>query len=70
MAVVLLTCAFDVVIDEFAGVGALVGPCESSMAMLAALDVGSLVGGTIGPGLKTLTMLLVLLPVAFVLCAI
>ena len=51
MAVVLLTCAFDVVIDEFARVGTLVGPCESSVAMLAALDVGSLVGRTIRPGL-------------------
>ena len=65
-----LTIALDIVINEVTGVGALVGPCEASVAMLASLNVVTFVRGTIWPRFESLPMLLVLFPVTSVLSAV
>ena len=62
-----LTVALNVVVNEVASISALIGPSESTMTMLASLDVLALIRGTIGPSLEALPMLLVLFPVATVL---
>ena len=65
-----LTIALDIVINEVASVGALVGPGEASVTMLASLNVVTFVGGTIGPRFETLPMLFVFLPVTTVLSTV
>lgn len=65
-----LTVALDIVINEVASVGALVGPGEASVTMLASLNVVTFVGGAIGPRFETLPMLFVFLPVTTVLSTV
>ena len=65
-----LTIAFDVVVNEVTRIGALVSPSKTTVTVLASFYVVSFVRGTIGPGLKTLTVLLIFLPLSTVLSAI
>ena len=65
-----LTLAFDIVLDKITGVSALVCPCEAALSIFAAFYIVTFVTCTIWPGLKTLSMLLVLLPISLVTCTI
>jgi hypothetical protein len=60
----------DVVVDEVTSVGAPISPVELALSRLLAIEIRALIVGVIRPYFLTVAVLLVLEPVAFVLCSV
>ena len=60
----MLTLSLDVVVSEFAFVGAAIAPLENTSTVLHALEVVAFIDAPVDPDLFPLPVLLVLFPLA------